>query len=69
MVKNVSIAVHLLLLIYCFMYLPLFMKGSVLILNFVCIFVSFLSFTLKRKRELVALLSLSFGSFVTVNIM
>ena len=69
MVKNVSKAVHLLLLNYCFMYLPLFMKGFVLSLVFVCIFVSFLSFTLKRKRELFALLSLSFGCFVAVNIM
>ena len=63
--------VVLLLLIYCFMYLPLFVGvlcWSLVWYALLYVLSSFASI-LTRKRELVALLLLSFGCVVTVNVM
>ena len=71
-----SAAVHsgamvLLLLIYCSMYLPLFVGVLCLAMFWyalLCVLSSF-AIILKRKRELVALLLLSYGCLVTVNVL
>ena len=56
----------LLLLIYCFLYPPLF--G--LLFGYALLYVlSSIVILLTRKRELVALLLLSFGCLVTVNVL
>ena len=61
----------MLLLIYCFMYLPLF--GRVLCWSlfwYALLYVlSSFAIILTRKRGLVALLLLSFGCLVTVNVL
>ena len=54
-------AVVLLLLIYCLMYLPLFVGVLYVLSSFAII--------LTRKRELVSLLLLSFVCLVTVNVL
>ena len=65
-----SKAAFLLLLICCFMYRPLF-GGSVLAFFWsALLYVLFgLAIILTRKRKLVALLLLSFGCLVTVNVL
>ena len=66
-----SKAVALLLLIYCLMYFPLSVGGLCLSLfcyALLCVFSSFV-IILKRKRELVILLLLSYGWLVTVNVL
>ena len=66
-----SRAVVLSLLIYCLMYFLLFV--GVLCLSLFCYallsVLSSFAITLKRKRDLVALLLLSYGCLVTVNIL
>ena len=66
-----SKAVVLLLLNYCFMYLPLFVMVLCLFLFWYALLFVLSSFAiiLTRKRELVALLLLSFGCLVTVNVL
>ena len=63
--------VVLLLLIYCLMYFPLF--EGVLCLSLFCngllCFLSSFAIILKRTREPVALLLLSYGCLVTVNVL
>ena len=62
---------ELLLLIYCLMYFPLFVSVQRLSLfdyALLCVHSSF-AIILKRKRELVALLLLSYGCLVTVNVL
>ena len=57
------------LLIYCLMFFPLFVGVRCLSLFWyalLCVLSSF-AIILKRKRELVAMLSLSYGCLVTVN--
>ena len=64
-----SKAVVLLLLIYYLMYFPLFVEVLCLSLfcyALLCVHSSF-AIILKRKRELVALLSLSYRCIVTIN--
>ena len=64
-------AIVLLLLIYCFMYLPLFV-GVLCRSLFWCALLYVLSgfvIILTRKRELVPLLLLSFECLVTVNVL
>ena len=58
------------LLIYCFMYLPLFVGVLCLPLFWYALLYVLSSFTfiLTRKRELVALLLLPLGCLVTVNV-
>ena len=61
----------MLLLIYCLMYFPLFVGILCLYLYccaLLCVHSSF-AMILKRKRELVALLLLSYRCIVTVNVM
>ena len=64
-------AVVMLLLIYCLMYFPLFVR--VLCLSLVCYALlcvhSSFAIILKRKRKLVALLYLSYRCLVTVNVL
>ena len=58
-------------LIYCLMYFPLFMGVLCLSLfcyALLCVHSSF-AVILKRKRKLVALLLLSYGCLVTVNVL
>ena len=66
-----SKAMVLLLLIYCLMYFPLF--AGVLCLSLFCYALlcghSGFAITLKRKRNLVTLLVLSYRCIVTVNIL
>ena len=59
----------LLLLIYCCMYLPLFVVVLCLSLFWYALFYVLFSFAITKswKREVVALLLLSFGCLVTVN--
>ena len=66
-----SKAVVLLLLIYCYMYLPLFVGVLCWYLFWYALLYVLSSFaiTLTRKRELVALLLLSFGCLATVNVL
>ena len=61
----------LLLLIYCLMYFPLFVGVLCLSLFWYALLCVLSNFTiiLKRKRELVALLLLSYGCLVTVNVL
>ena len=65
-----SKAVVLLLLIYCFMYLPLFVWVLCWFLFWYALLYVLSSFAiiLKRKGELIALFSLSFGCLVSVNV-
>ena len=67
----VSSTAVVLLLICCLMYFPLFV--AVLYLSLFCYallyVLSSFAIILKRKRELVALLSLSYGCIVTVNVL
>ena len=59
----------MLLLIYCLMYLPLFVGVlclSLFLYALLCV-LSMFALILKRKRELVALVLLSHGCLVTVN--
>ena len=66
-----SKAVVLLSLIHCLMHFPLFM-GALCLSLFCYALVGVLSsfaIILKRKRELVILLLLFYGCFVTVNVM
>ena len=59
------------LLIYCLMYFPFFVGVlclSLLWYAFLCVLSSFASI-LKRMRELVVLLLLSYGCLVTVNVL
>ena len=66
-----SNAVVLLLLIYCLMYFPLAVEALCLSLfccALLCVLSSF-AIILKGKRELVALLLLSYGCLVTVNVL
>ena len=61
----------LLLLIYCLMYFTMFVGVLCLSLKcyaLLCVLSSFASI-LKRETELVALLLLSYGCFVTVNVL
>ena len=53
----------MLLLIYCFMYLPMFCAGLCFDMHY------FMSSLILQSRELVALLLLSFGCLVTVNML
>ena len=65
-----SKAVVLLLLIYCFMYIPLFVGVpclSLLWYTLLCVLSSF-AIILKRKRELFVLLLLSYRCLFTVNV-
>ena len=65
-----SKAVVLLLLIYCFMYLPLFVEvlcWSLFWYALISVLSSFTIIILTRKRELVSLLLLSFRCLVSVN--
>ena len=57
-------------LIYCFTYIPLFVGCPVLVfVEYALLYVLFsCAIILTRKREIVALLLLSFGRFVTVNV-
>ena len=59
------------MLIYCFTTLPLFVEGFVLSLVWYALLYVLSSFAimLTRKRELVALLLLSFGCLVSVNVL
>ena len=61
----------LLLMIYCFMYLPLFVGVlcSSLVWYALLYVLSRFAIILTRKIELVALLLLSFGCLVTVNVL
>ena len=63
--------VVLLVSIYCFMYLPLFVGVLCLSLFWYALlyFLSSLAIMLTRNRVLVALLLLSFGCLVTVNVL
>ena len=66
-----SVKSDLLLLIYCFMYLQFFVVvlcWSLLWYALIYVLSSF-EIIMKRKRELVALLLLSFGCLVTVNVL
>ena len=66
-----SQAVALLLLIYCLLHSPLFVRVLCLSLFWyalLCV-ISIFAIILKRKRELVALLLLSYGCLVTVNVL
>ena len=66
-----SKAVFLLLLIYCFMYLPLFVGVLCWSLFWYALLYVLSSFAiiLTKKRELVTLFLLSFGCLVTVNVL
>ena len=71
LVQVKSIAICFCGVIYCFMYLQLFVKVLCWSL-FLCVLLYVLSsfaIILTRKRELVALLLLSFGSLVTINVL
>ena len=58
-------------LIYCFMYIPLFVGCPVLVfVEYALLYVLFsCAIIFTRKREIVALLLLSFGRFITVNVL
>ena len=68
-----SKAVVLWLLIRCLVCFPLVMGGGVLYLSLFCCallcVISSFAIILKRKRELIALLLLSYGCLATVNVL